>query len=222
MSDNDSTKKVLIVSFTLCAVCSILVSVSAVMLKPIQQANKELDIRRNLLVSAGLIESAASKDTINTEFEKIEQVKTDTSKGERTVFIAKNNGKITHYIFPVEGKGLWSTMYGFLALSDDFRTVRGMGFYDHGETPGLGGEITNPKWLALFVGKSAFDKDMTPELEVIKGEVDPESDSAEYQIDGLSGATLTTKGVDKLIKFWLSEEGYLPFVKSHLQKEARL
>ena len=222
MPDNDSTKKVFLVSFTLCAVCSILVSVSAVMLKPIQQANKELDIKRNLLVSAGLIDSGASKDTINTEFEKIEQVKTETSKGERIVYIAKINGKVTHYIFPVEGKGLWSTMYGFLALSDDFRTVLGMGFYDHGETPGLGGEITNPKWLASFNGKNAFDAGMIPRLEVIKGEVDPESDSAKYQMDGLSGATLTTKGVDKLIKFWLSEEGYLPFVKSCLEKGAAL
>lgn len=222
MPDNDSTKKVFTVSFILCAVCSVLVSVSAVMLKPIQQANKELDIRRNLLVSAGLIEPGASKAEINTEFAKIEQVKTETSKGERTVYIAKNNGKITHYIFPVEGKGLWSTMYGFLALSDDFKTVKGMGFYDHGETPGLGGEITNPKWLALFNGKHAFDEGMVPRLEVIKGVVDPASDSAKYQVDGLSGATLTTKGVDKLIKFWLSEDGYLPFVKSQLEKGDRL
>lgn len=220
MPDNDSTKKVFIVSFVLCAVCSVLVSVSAVMLKPIQRANRELDIKKNLLVSAGLVEAGASKKTILAEYEKIEQVPTQTSKGERTVYIAKSDGKITHYIFPVEGKGLWSTMYGFLALSDDFKTVLGMGFYAHGETPGLGGEITNPKWLASFNGKRAFDDSMTPKLQVIKGEVDPNSELAKYQIDGLSGATLTTKGVDKLIKFWLSEEGYLPFIKSRLAKGA--
>lgn len=222
MPDNDSTKKVFIVSFTLCAVCSILVSLSAVLLKPIQKRNKELDIKKNLLISAGLVESGASKETIESEFEKIEQVPTETSKGERIVYIAKSNGKITHYIFPVEGKGLWSTMYGFMALSSDFKTVLGMGFYAHGETPGLGGEITNPKWLASFNGKSAFDEAMNPKLEVIKGEVDPSSDKAKYQIDGLSGATLTTKGVDKLIKFWLSEEGYLPYVTSQLKKGASL
>jgi len=222
MPDNESTKKIFLVSFILCAVCSVLVSVSAVMLKPVQQANKELDIRKNLLVSAGLIDAGASKDKINEEFEKIDQVKTETSKGERVVYIAKSDGKITHYIFPVEGKGLWSTMYGFLALSDDFKTVRGMGFYDHGETPGLGGEITNPKWLSSFIGKNAFDENMAPKLEVIKGTVDPNAKSAKYQIDGLSGATLTTKGVDKLIKFWLSDEGYLPFVMSRMKKGADL
>ncbi len=222
MSDNNSTKKVFLVSFILCAVCSVLVSVSAVLLKPIQQANRELDIRRNLLIAAGLIDPEASKATINTEFEKIEKVPTETSRGERIVYIVKHNGNITHYIFPVEGKGLWSTMYGFLALSADFRTVRGMGFYDHGETPGLGGEITNPGWLASFNDKIAFDKNMVPKLQVLKGEVDLTSDSAKYQIDGLSGATLTTKGVDALIKFWLSEEGYLPFVKSQLEKRAKL
>ncbi|MDA3926201.1 MAG: NADH:ubiquinone reductase (Na(+)-transporting) subunit C [Kiritimatiellae bacterium] len=222
MHKNESTSKVFIVSFILCAVCSILVSVSAVLLKPIQRANKELDIKKNLLVSAGLVEAGASKEKILAEFDKIEQVPTETSKGERVVYIAKDNGEITHFIFPVEGKGLWSTMYGFLALSPDFKTVLGMGFYDHGETPGLGGEITNPKWLASFNGKRAFDESISPKLEVIKGQVDSRDESAKYQIDGLSGATLTTKGVDKLIKFWLSEEGYLPFVKSRLSKEARL
>ena len=222
MHNNESTTKVFLVSFILCAVCSILVSVSAVMLKPIQRANKELDIKKNLLVCAGLVKAEASRDTIESEFKKIEQVSTQTTKGERIVYIAKSNGKITHYIFPVEGKGLWSTMYGFMALSEDFKTVRGMGFYDHGETPGLGGEITNPKWLASFNGKQAFDDTLRPKLEVIKGEVDTRDESAKYQIDGLSGATLTTKGVDKLIKFWLSEEGYLPFVNSRTGKEVSL
>jgi len=222
MHKNESTTKVFLVSFVLCAVCSILVSVSAVLLKPLQMANKELDIKKNLLVSAGLVEAGAPKEKILSGFEKIEQVPVKTSKGERTVYIAKDNGRITHYIFPVEGKGLWSTMYGFLALSPDFKTVLGMGFYDHGETPGLGGEITNPKWLASFNGKSAYDDNMNPKLQVIKGQADPASESAKYQIDGLSGATLTTKGVDKLISFWLSDEGYLPFVKSTLSKEVSL
>ena len=222
MLKNDSTSKVFMVSFILCAICSILVSVSAIFLKPIQQANRELDIKKNLLVSAGLVEAGASKEIILTEYKKIEQVPTETTKGARIVYIAKDNGKITHYIFPVEGKGLWSTMYGFLALSPDFKIVLGMGFYAHGETPGLGGEITNPRWLASFKGKSAFDDNMEPKLQVIKGQVDARDDSAKYQIDGLSGATLTTKGVDKLIKFWLSDEGYLPFVKSRMGKEVSL
>lgn len=222
MRNNESTKNVLLVSFVLCAVCSILVSVSAILLKPLQQANKALDIKKNLLVSAALVQPGASTAEILAEYEKIEQLPVETSKGTRTVYIAKDNGKITHYIFPVEGKGLWSTMYGFLALSPDFKTVLGMGFYDHGETPGLGGEITNPKWLASFKGKFIFDSNMNYKFHVLKGQVDPRDDDAKYQIDGLSGATLTTKGVDRLIKFWLSEEGYLPFVKSRLGKEGSL
>ncbi|MFA7172672.1 MAG: NADH:ubiquinone reductase (Na(+)-transporting) subunit C [Kiritimatiellia bacterium] len=222
MRNNESTKNVLLVSFILCAVCSILVSVSAILLKPLQQANKELDVKKNLLVSAALLQPGSSKFEILAEYEKIEQLSVETSKGARTVYLAKENGKITHYIFPVEGKGLWSTMYGFLALSPDFKTVLGMGFYDHGETPGLGGEITNPKWLASFKGKTVFDENMNLKLRVLKGQVDLRDDDSKYQIDGLSGATLTTKGVDRLIKFWLSEEGYLPFVNSRLGKEATL
>ncbi len=222
MHKNESTTKVLLVSLVLCALCSILVSVSAVLLKPIQRANQELDIKKNLLVSAGLVKAGSSRELILAEFEKIEQVAIETTQGGRTVYIARADGQISHYIFPVEGKGLWSTMYGFLALSPDFKTVRGMGFYEHGETPGLGGEITNPRWLASFNGKTAYNDRLEPKLQVIKGQADPASESAEYQIDGLSGATLTTKGVDQLIQFWLSDEGYLPFVKSRSNKEVSL
>jgi Na+-transporting NADH:ubiquinone oxidoreductase subunit C len=220
MPDNQSTGKVFLVSFVLCAVCSVLVSVSAVMLKPLQTANRELDFKKNLLIAAGLLEGCAERQIILSEFEKIEQIPIETSGGPRTVYVARSGGAITHYIFPVEGKGLWSTMYGFMALSADFRSVKGMGFYEHGETPGLGGEITNPKWLASFRGKRAYDEGLTPVLEVIKGAVDPESDAAAYRVDGLSGATLTTRGVDSMIKFWLSEEGYLPFVRSRMEKGA--
>jgi Na+-transporting NADH:ubiquinone oxidoreductase subunit C len=220
MPDNQSTGKVFLVSFVLCAVCSVLVSVSAVMLKPLQTANRELDFKKNLLIAAGLLEGRAERQIILSEFEKIEQIPVETSGGPRTVYAARSGGAITHYIFPVEGKGLWSTMYGFMALSADFRSVKGMGFYEHGETPGLGGEITNPKWLASFRGKRAYDEGLTPVLEVIKGAVDPDSAAAAYRVDGLSGATLTTQGVDSMIKFWLSEEGYLPFVRSRMEKGA--
>jgi len=221
MSDNQSIRKVFTVSFVLCAVCSVIVSVSAVMLKPIQKTNRELDFKKNLLVSAGLLEAGASKADILSGFEQIEQIPVTTAKGAKTVYVAKADGKITHYVFPVEGKGLWSTMYGFIALSPDFQRVRGMGFYEHGETPGLGGEIPYPRWLASFNGKRVFDEQMQMRLSVIKGS-DPSSDSASYQVDGLSGATLTTQGVDKMIKFWLSEDGYLPFVKEQITKGGAL
>ncbi len=218
MSDNQSTRKVFIVSLVLCAVCSVMVSVAAVLLKPLQEANRKLDFKRNLLIAAGLVDGDVNRQSVLDEFEKIEQLEASTSRGEKTVYVARQEGQITHYIFPVTGKGLWSTMRGFLALSSDFKTVMGMGFYEHGETPGLGGEITNPAWLAQFKGKQAYDESLNVRLEVIKGSVEPDSVAAAYQVDGLSGATLTTRGVDDMIEFWLSEEGYLPFVREHVKK----
>jgi len=128
------------------------------------------------------------------------------------VYFIKEGEEINKIILPVYGKGLWSTMYAFLALDKDFKTVTGVTFYEHGETPGLGGEIENPRWNTLWKGKEAFDENNNVQLEIIKGVVDRNRPEANYQIDGLSGATITARGVDKMIKFWLGDNGYAPFL----------
>jgi Na+-transporting NADH:ubiquinone oxidoreductase subunit C len=115
------------------------------------------------------------------------------------------------YVFPVYGSGLYSTLYGFIALGKDLRTIEGISFYEHGETPGLGGEIDNTQWKNSWKGKQAFDDRGNVMIRVIKGLVDPKKPEARYQIDGLSGATFTTRGVDELVRFWLGEDGYGPF-----------
>ena len=111
-------------------------------------------------------------------------------------------------ILPVYGKGLWSTMYGFIALDKDLKTIKGFTFYEHGETPGLGGEVDNPRWKAIWNGKKAFDDEWNVKIEVLKGAVDPTNPKSQYQVDGLSGSTLTTRGIDNLVKYWLGENGY--------------
>jgi Na+-transporting NADH:ubiquinone oxidoreductase subunit C len=130
-----------------------------------------------------------------------------------TVYFVKEEGEVKEIILPIYGKGLWSTMYGFVALGSDLRTIEGFTFYEHGETPGLGGEVDNPNWKKTWQGKKAFGEDWEVKIEVLKGRVDPSSDKAKYQIDGLSGSTLTTRGVDNLVKFWLGDNGYGPFLK---------
>ncbi len=127
-------------------------------------------------------------------------------------FVNGANG-VEKVVLPIYGKGLWSTMYGFLALEADLRTVSGITFYEHGETPGLGGEIENPRWQRLWKGKAAYDDRWQLKLEVIKGKVDPGGRKADSQIDGLSGATMTTRGVDNTIKYWLGEHGYGPLLR---------
>ena len=103
---------------------------------------------------------------------------------------------------PVSGKGLWSTIYGYIALKADKKEVRGITFYKHGETPGLGGEVENPEWTAKWAGKLIRDADdILVGIEVKKGEVDPgNTREKNHCVDGLAGATITCNGVTAFIK----------------------
>jgi len=120
-------------------------------------------------------------------------------------------------VLPVEGKGLWSTLYGFLALDKDVNTIKGLTFYQHGETPGLGGEVDNPKWKALWPGRKAFGDDGQPKIAVIKGQAGPVAEDP-YQVDGLSGATITARGVSHLVQFWLGTHGFGPYLKQFKER----
>ncbi len=122
-----------------------------------------------------------------------------------------DGGELERVVLPVHGKGLWSTLWGFLALGPDGRTVQGITFYEHAETPGLGGKVDDPAWKARWVGRRALDDDGQPAIRVIKGRA---GDAAEapFEVDGLSGATLTSNGVTALVRFWLGDEGYGPYL----------
>lgn len=121
------------------------------------------------------------------------------------------DGQVQLLILPIEGKGLWSTLYGFLALAPDTTTIEGLTFYEHGETPGLGGEIDNSRWKSLWKGRSAYDAEGKPAITVIKGAAGTVEDDP-YRVDGLSGATLTCRGVTALVQFWLGSDGFEPFL----------
>lgn len=121
-------------------------------------------------------------------------------------------GELQMVILPVQGYGLWSTLYGFLALESDLDTVRGITFYQHGETPGLGGEVDNPKWKSRWPGRQVYGDDGEPKIMVIKGPAGPPQEDP-YHVDGLSGATLTSRGITNLLHFWLSEEIFGPYLR---------
>ena len=128
------------------------------------------------------------------------------------VFEVRNEtGELDAIIIPIEGMGLWGTLYGYLALGPDTRTIKGITFYEHKETPGLGGEVDNPRWKALWPGRKAFDDRWSPKIEVIKGFAgSPDQDP--YSIDGLSGATITSRGVGALVRYWLGDDGFGPYL----------
>lgn len=130
------------------------------------------------------------------------------------VYLVKNDGKVELVVLHLVGKGLWSTMKGFLTLEADGNTVRGFQYYAHGETPGLGGEVDNPAWISQWKGKKVYDDNFRPAIDVMKSKVPAGIAHAENKIDGISGATLTMVGVEGTFNFWLSEMGYGKFLEN--------
>ncbi|MEZ4215332.1 MAG: Na(+)-translocating NADH-quinone reductase subunit C [Myxococcota bacterium] len=121
-------------------------------------------------------------------------------------------GHVEELILPIHGKGLWSTLYGFLALRRDADSIAGITFYKHGETPGLGGEVDNSRWKSLWEGRRAFGPKGDVAIQVKKGQAGSPQDDP-YHVDGLSGATLTSRGVTNTLAFWLSDEGFGPYLE---------
>ncbi|MEZ8304097.1 Na(+)-translocating NADH-quinone reductase subunit C [Vibrio splendidus] len=126
-----------------------------------------------------------------------------------TVYLVKDGTETSKVIIPVHGNGLWSMMYAFVAVETDGNTVSGITYYEQGETPGLGGEVENPTWRAQFVGKKLFDENHKPAIQVVKGGA---PQGSEHGVDGLSGATLTSVGVQHTFDFWLGDMGFGPFL----------
>ena len=120
-------------------------------------------------------------------------------------------GQLDLVILPINGMGLWSTLYGFIAIDADLNTIRGLTYYQHLETPGLGGEVDNPRWKALWPGRKAFGAGDAVDIEVIRGRAGaPEADP--HRVDGLAGATMTSRGVTNMLQFWLGEHGFRPYL----------
>jgi Na+-transporting NADH:ubiquinone oxidoreductase subunit C len=128
------------------------------------------------------------------------------------VYFIMQQDKVDQVVVPVEGLGMWGTIYGFLSLAPDANTVRGLTYYEHRETPGLGGEISNPAWLALWKGRKGYDEQDKPAIAVIKGPAGPPTQDP-LHVDGLSGATITSNAVTHLMRFWLSNDGYGKFLQ---------
>ncbi|MGD8176504.1 Na(+)-translocating NADH-quinone reductase subunit C [Marinimicrobium sp. ARAG 43.8] len=259
MANNDTIKKTITVTLLLCIVCSVVVSTAAVLLRPMQQMNQELDFKSNILAAAGLLDGEHSVDEIfesrvqnrivdletGTFSEDVDPANYDQWKAARDpsrsmalssgediasisrreryaeVFLVEDeNGDLETVVLPVRGYGLWSTLYGFMAVEADGNTVAGLTFYEHAETPGLGGEVDNPSWKAQWEGKKIYGDNGDVQLSVIKGSVSSSDPDAEHKVDGLSGATLTSKGVDGLVHFWLGDMGFKPFLKNLREGEA--
>jgi Na+-transporting NADH:ubiquinone oxidoreductase subunit C len=243
----DSAGGTILIAAILCVVCSVLVSASAVGLRGLQDANRKAYQQKNILAAAGetsfdaietrIVDLATGEPTDAVDLKTYNQksaskdpqlsvkidAKLDIAGIKRRekfskVYFVMDGDKLKTIILPVYGKGLWSTLYGYLAIDGDLNTVRGLTFYKHGETPGLGGEVDNPKWKALWPEKLIRNAAGEFKIEVIKGQVDASSKNADHQVDGLTGATITSRGVSKLVQYWLSDDGFGPLL-ARLKKE---
>ena len=250
---NDSITKTLAVAFSVCLICSLVVSSSAVSLRDLQKENKLNDRRLKVLQVADIYDPRLS---ISEQFLQLESKFIDFDTGR--IFSEYNNFNIDEYdqvkvtkdanlskaipasddiaiiknrenvgkiyilrdelenieklILPIRGYGLWGTLYGFIAIESDFNTVSGIEFYEHKETPGLGAEVDNPKWKTSWKGKKIYNNKQVA-LEVIKGRVEDGDSMSMYKVDGLSGATITSRGVSNMVSYWFSDSGYANLLK---------
>ncbi len=131
------------------------------------------------------------------------------------IYEVMDGDQVSRFILPIEGMGLWSTLYGYIAISGaDSNTVEGITYYDQAETAGLGGEVENPSWKALWPGRRIYNKSWQPVIKVKKGAAGPPATDP-YEVDGLSGATLTSNGVTNMLRFWMGNDGFGPFLSNY-------
>jgi len=133
------------------------------------------------------------------------------------VYLVRDDaGKVETVVFPMVGSGLWDLMYAYVGVEADLNTIRNVIYTaEMKETPGLGAEVLNPSWIALWPGKKIFDESNQVKVELVKGGVKAGNPMEAYQVDGLSGATLTANGVTRTFQFWFGDEGYLPYINKN-------
>ena len=232
----------MIIPLIACIACAVIVSVTAVSVRPEQNLNIENEKKLKILAAAGIVTNEVDK-----EFSKIETLYIDfvsnqliqiegnydhikaSASAESSSIIPKNQDiailkrrenvapiyvwyseeeQIQKVVLPIRGYGLWGTLYGYISLDADLNTVKGIEYYDHKETPGLGGEVDSPAWKSDWNGKKVYNSSGEVILYVTKG-----PSSEDYEIDGISGATLTSNGVTNMIRYWLGDNGYGPVLQ---------
>ncbi len=190
--------------------------VEAVFQKSIQARLVDLDTGELLPESAGdarrYDQRAARDDPATSRAAPVNNAGIRRLPNQGIVYLIKKGETVDQLVIAIEGLGMWGTIYGFMALAPDGNTIRGLTYYDQRETPGLGGEIANPSWQALWRGRKAFDANWDVGIQVIKGQAGPPATDPMH-VDGLSGSTITSKAITQLVRFWLGEQGYGKFLK---------
>ena len=198
-------------------------SYTADSLRDRQILNEELDIKKNILSVLGYkqdtpwtdeeVQSLYDRNINEIRIDEVGSVFDEVDKSDNftyTIYQSRENNKVTGYAIPIAGKGLWGTMYGYFAIEPDAETVKGITFYKHKETPGLGAEVDKDWFKNNFIGKKLTDKNgKLVSIEVVKGYVSKTDPEALHKVDGISGATITGTGLTTFLKSDL--EKYEPY-----------
>ena len=198
-------------------------SYTADSLRDRQILNEELDIKKNILSVLGYkqdtpwtdeeVQSLYDRNINEIRIDEVGSVFDEVDKSDNfayTIYQSRENNKVTGYAIPIAGKGLWGTMYGYFAIEPDAETVKGITFYKHKETPGLGAEVDKDWFKNNFIGKKLTDKNgELVSIEVVKGYVSKTDPEALHKVDGISGATITGTGLTTFLKSDL--EKYEPY-----------
>jgi Na+-transporting NADH:ubiquinone oxidoreductase subunit C len=220
------------VALLVALVCSLAVSITAVTLTPLQDANRLAEsagqMSGMLKVLGGGVPQArlvdlATGNYVDRDPGTSTELPTDRDRaglGSREdvaiVFELRDDGARTLIVLPVRGSAYQSTIKGYLALKADLNTVAALTFYEQGETPGLGAGIEEDAWQALWPGKQVADADGVIRIDVVKG-----AGAGVHEVDGISGATRTSTGVTNLLRFWLGPDGYGPYLDRLRSKRRR-
>ena len=131
----------------------------------------------------------------------------------KTIYLVWKDGQLDRIVLPIRGAGMWSMLYGYISLESDLNTIAGVMFYEHNETPGLGDQIAKPHWQAKWIGKKLYEDTDDVLFHVAEGPVAAGASGAEYQVDALTGATITANAVTALVQYWFGPHGYGPLLQ---------
>lgn len=228
---NFSNTYIFIFATIMVAIVALVLSTAAMLLQPRQEKNAEIEKKRNILASVGIEASGIDAETlydkyitsayvINNKAEKVEGVAfdIDVKKEQRKpieeqlfpIYVATLDNGSRSFIMPLEGKGLWGPIWGYMALNEDLRSIYGVTFDHKSETPGLGAEINTSWFEDMFKDKTLFDGEEFKGILVQKGGANPNDNSA---VDAISGGTITSKALEAMIYDCMVN--YVDFLKNY-------
>lgn len=211
-----SNRYIIFFTIIMCVIISFILSTVSISLKSKQEINKQIDKNKNILIAAGIsidnediqdiYEKRVNLIMINKTGDILENIDSINDKSHLPLYEindSNDSNKINAYVYPIVGKGLWSTLYGYLAVNSNGTEIIGLTFYKHGETPGLGAEIEKLSFRNNFIGKKLYKENKFIGITIAKGKARDHANysfESDHIVDGISGATITAKGVEKMMK----------------------